>query len=128
MHAEPRRGEVLAGISNGLMHLHMEFYGRGPTMAKSHLVDSTVVCILWNGFTTVEETLISQGEEEAVVAFRRAFQEAMKVQFVEVVEQATGRVVNAYMSQVHVNPNVAVELFLLEPEETDGASDGASSR
>jgi uncharacterized protein YbcI len=123
VHAGPARGEVLAGISNALMHLHMRFYGRGPTKAKTHFVDGTVVCILWNGFTTVEETLIDQGEEDAVVAFRRAFQEAMKAQFVEVVEQATGRAVNAYMSQVHVKPNVAVELFLLEPEaRADGSN------
>jgi uncharacterized protein YbcI len=119
------RGEVLASISNGLMHLHMRFYGRGPTRAKSHVIDETVVCILWNGFTTVEETLIDQGHQDTVVTFRRAFQEAMKDEFVRVVEQATGRAVCAYLSQVHVRPNVAVEFFLLDPESRDDRSDGA---
>jgi uncharacterized protein YbcI len=117
----PPRGETLAAISNGLMHLHMRFYGRGPTRAKSHFLDDSVVCFLWNGFTTVEETLIGEGEGEAVMSFRRTFQAAMEAQFIAVVQQATGRTVRAYMSQVHVDPNVAVELFLLVPEGEDGA-------
>ena len=98
------------------MHLHMRFYGRGPTRAKTHVVDDTVICVLWNGFTTVEETLISQGETAAVESFRRTFQAAMETEFIEIIEAATGRTVGAYMSQVHIDPNVAVELFLHEPE------------
>jgi uncharacterized protein YbcI len=115
MSAGHTHGRDLAAISNGLMHLHMEFYGRGPTKAKTHLVDDIVVCVLWNGFTRVEETLIARDEATAVEAFRRRFQAAMETQFTEVIESATGREVRAYMSQVHVDPNVAVELFLLEP-------------
>jgi uncharacterized protein YbcI len=104
------------------MHLHMQFYGRGPTKAKTHLVDDIVVCVLWNGFTTVEETLIARDEATAVEAFRRRFQTAMEAQFTEVIERATGREVRAYMSQVHVDPNVAVELFLLEPVASPAAA------
>jgi len=115
MSIEHPHGRDLAAISNGLMHLHMRFYGRGPTRAKSYLDDDMVVCVLWNGFTTVEETLIARGETPSVEAFRRSFQRAMEEQFTEVIESVTGREVRAYMSQVHVDPNVAVELFLLEP-------------
>ena len=109
-------GEALSAISNGLSQLHMQFYGRGPTEAKTHFVDDLVVCVLWNGFTTVEETLLDRGETEAVEAFRRTFQSAMEGQFTEIVERATGREVRAYMSQVHVDPAVAVELFMLMPD------------
>ncbi|HEX3609488.1 MAG TPA: Na-translocating system protein MpsC family protein [Solirubrobacterales bacterium] len=109
------QGEALAAISNGLAHIHMRFYGRGPAMAKTHIFDDLVVCVLWNGFTTVEQTLLERGESQAVEAFRRTFQETMEEQFTAVVEEATGRRVRAYMSQVHVNPDVAVELFMLEP-------------
>ncbi len=108
-------GEALAAISNGLAHLHMRYYGRGPTKAKAHLVDDLVVCMLWNGFTTVERTLLARGEVEAVEGFRRTFQTTMEDQFRQVVEAATGRPVTAYMSQVHVDPDVAVELFMLSP-------------
>ncbi len=127
MDSAPPRGETLAAISNGLMHLHMRFYGRGPTKAKSHFVDDSVVCFLWNGFTTVEETLIEQGEANAVKSFRRTFQVAMEAQFIDVVQVATGRTVSAYMSQVHIDPNVAVELFLLAPDDEVSAKDVAKA-
>jgi uncharacterized protein YbcI len=110
-------GEALAAISNGLTQLHMRYYGRGPTKAKSNFVDNLVVCVLWNGFTTVEQTLLARGESEAVGAFRRTFQAAMEEQFTEIVEGATGRRVIAYMSQIHVDPDVAVELFMLSRED-----------
>jgi uncharacterized protein YbcI len=116
-------GEALAAISNGLAHLHMRFYGRGPAKTKAHLFDDMVICVLWDGFTTVERTLLARGETGAVEAFRRTFQSTMEPQFVEVVEAATGRKVSAYMSQVHVNPDVAVELFMLAPEPPQPASE-----
>jgi len=116
------QGRELAAVSDGLMHLHMRFYGRGPTRAKSHLIDDLVVCVLWNGFTTVEETLIERGEVASVESLRRSFQGAMESRFTDVIESATGRVVRAYLSQVHVDPNFAVELFLLNPEVTESAS------
>jgi uncharacterized protein YbcI len=108
-------GEALAAISNGLAHLHMRFYGKGPAQVKTHVVDDLIVCVLWNGFTTVERTLLSRGENRTVEAFRRTFQETMGDQFTEVVEAATGRRVQAYMSQVHIDPDVAVEMFMLAP-------------
>lgn len=86
-----------------------------------------MISFLWEGFTTVEETLIARGEAEAVREFRRTFQDAMEDQFTAVVEEATGRRVEAYMSEVHVDPNVAVELFLLQPED-GGAEDAGASR
>lgn len=116
-------GEALSAISNGLAHLHMRFFGRGPAQAKAIRVDDLVVCILWDGFTTVERTLLAHGESGAVEAFRRTFQTTMEPQFTEVVEEATGREVSAYMSQVHVNPDVAIELFLLSPEPGQNPSE-----
>lgn len=111
-------GEALSAISNGLAHLHMRFFGRGPAKVRTTAVEDLVVCILWNGFTIVEQTLLQRGKAEAVEAFRRTFQATMEPQFSEVVEQATGRRVSAYMNQIHVEPDVAVELFLLAPVNT----------
>jgi uncharacterized protein YbcI len=111
------RGEVLARISTGLVQLHSRFYGKGPTKAKTHLVNNTVISILRGGFTTVERTLIDQGNADAVYAMRRSFQGVMEEQFTAVVEEATGRKVIAYMSQIHENPDLAVEIFVLEPSE-----------
>jgi uncharacterized protein YbcI len=108
-------GEGLATITSALVSLHKEFYGKGPVKAKSFLVNDTVICVLEGGFTIVERTLIDAGEAGAVHDIRRRFQAVMKSQFSGVVEEALGRRVRAYMSQVHTNPDIAVELFMLEP-------------
>ncbi len=111
------RGEVLASISTGLVRLHSRYYGKGPTKAKTYHVNDTVICILRGGFTTVERTLIDDGNVEAVYQIRRSFQRAMESQFTAVVEGAVERKVIAYMSQVHQEPDLAVEIFVLEPAE-----------
>jgi uncharacterized protein YbcI len=121
-HVLNTRPPALATISDGIAHLHMRFYGRGPTKTKTHIADDLVVCVLWNGFTTVEKTLLEHGEERAVESFRRTFQATMEEQFTGVVETATGRTVLAYMSQIHVEPNIAVELFMLEASSAGGAN------
>ena len=108
---------MLAQISTGLVQLHSRYYGKGPTKAKTHMVNDTVVCILRGGFTTVERTLLDTGEVESVYQMRRSFQQAMETEFRNVVEQATGRTVIAYMSSINVDPDLAVELFVLEPAE-----------
>ena len=111
------RGEVLASISTGLVRLHSRYYGKGPTKAKTYLVNDTVICMLRGGFTTVERTLIDEGNVDAVYQIRRSFQQAMEEHFTTVVEAATGRKVIAYLSQIHQDPDIAVEIFVLEPSE-----------
>jgi uncharacterized protein YbcI len=120
------RGEVLASISTGLVQLHSRYYGKGPTKAKTYLLDDTVICVLRGGFTRVERTLIAEGEAQAVHEIRRSFQKAMERQFREIIESATGRKVIAYMSQVHEDPEIALELFVLDstPELHPGERDG----
>jgi uncharacterized protein YbcI len=114
--SEHSPGEELAAVSNGLSHLHMQHYGRGPTKTKSHQVDDLIVCVLHDGFTTVEETLIAQGEADAVKRFRSTFQNVMEKEFVAVVEAATKREVIAYMSEIDVASEVAIEVFVLKPQ------------
>ena len=116
---ETPQGEALARISTALVQLHRGFYGKGPTKAKTYLVDDTVISILRGGFTAVERTLIDRGETDSVHSLRRSFQRVMESEFKNVVEESLGRTVVAYMSQVHSDPDVAVEIFMLE--RTDGA-------
>jgi uncharacterized protein YbcI len=117
MRQGPGRGEVLASISTGLVRLHSRYYGKGPTKAKTYLVNDTLICVLRGGFTTVERTLIDDGNVDAVYQIRRSFQQAMEEQFTTVVQTATGRKVIAYMSQIHQDPDLAVEIFVLEPSD-----------
>ncbi|HZA89603.1 MAG TPA: Na-translocating system protein MpsC family protein [Solirubrobacterales bacterium] len=116
MEAQERTG-ALADVSRELVRLHSEYYGKGPTRAKAYMVDDTLVCLLEGGFTTVERTLIDEGEADAVHDIRRSFQQAMEGEFTKVVESATQRKVIAYMSQIHHDPDLAVEVFVLEPAE-----------
>ena len=124
----PAKGETLAQISTGLVQLHSRYYGKGPTKAKTHQVNDTIVSILRGGFTRVERTLLDTGQVESVYQMRRSFQQAMEDEFRRVVEDATGRTVIAYMSSIHVDPDLAVELFVLEPlEETSETALGPGS-
>jgi uncharacterized protein YbcI len=110
---------VLAGITRDLVRLHHDYYGKGPTKARSYMVNDTLISILEGGFTTVEATLIAEGKSDAVHNMRRSFQMAMEERFRSVVENGTGRRVVAYMSQIHTDPDMAVELFVLEPASED---------
>ena len=65
-------GDVLTAISNGMVALLKEFYGRGPTRAKSYYDDDLVVCVLRGGFSRVEETLLEGGRGTAVIQQRNA--------------------------------------------------------
>src|SRR5688572_3377476 len=109
--------QALAAISERLVSLHREYYGKGPTKAKTFLIDDTVLCLLQGGFTVVEKTLIDNGQQQAVHDIRHSFQVAMEGRFTSVVEQALSRNVIAYMSQVHNDPDISAELFVLEPRE-----------
>src|SRR5579875_3100906 len=84
-------GEVLTAISDGLVGLLKEFYGHGPTRAKSYFEDDLVVCVLRGGFTRVEQTLLEGGRVAAVIQQRMEFQDVMRERFVAVIEHATGR-------------------------------------
>jgi uncharacterized protein YbcI len=117
---------MLSRISTELVQLHSRYYGKGPTRAKTHLVDDTVLCLLRGGFTTVERTLIDTGKQESVLQMRRSFQQVMEDGFRNVVEEATGRKVIAYMSAVHTDPDLAAELFILEPLDEPEMVAGAS--
>jgi len=114
---------TLAEISRGLVSLHREYYGKGPTKAKTYTVNDTLVCLLEGGFTIVERTLIAQGNSQAVHDMRLSFQRGMQDRFTEVVERATQRKVIAYMSQIHHDPDIVAELFVLAPG--DGTIEGA---
>jgi uncharacterized protein YbcI len=74
-----------------------------------------MMLMLHGGFTTVERTLIDAGNAAAVHDIRHSFQIAMEEHFTRIVEEATDRRVIAYMSQIHHDPDIAMELFMLEP-------------
>ena len=111
--ARRRHGDELTAISDGLVTLLKEFYGRGPTQAKSYYQDDLVVCVLRGGFSQVEQTLLDGGRGSAVIEQRMAFQELMRDRFEDVVEKATGRKVIGFMSGNQQDPDLMCEVFIL---------------
>ena len=112
-----RHGDVLTAISDGLVALLKEFYGRGPTRAKSYYEDDLVVCLLRGGFTRVEQTLLEGGRGASVIQQRMEFQELMHARFEAVVERATGRRVIGFMSGNQQDPDIMCEVFILAPTD-----------
>jgi uncharacterized protein YbcI len=112
-------GEMRATISNEIVRLQAEYYGKGPTRAKTYIVDDLVVVVLEESFTRAEKTLAERGERDAIEHIRRRFQQQMADGFTSVVEQATGRKVRVFLSETDVDQDVSVELFLLADERTD---------
>ena len=111
-------GEMRATISNEIVRLQAEYYGKGPTKAKTYIVEDLVVVVLEDSFTRAEKTLVEHGEREAVEHIRRRFQQQMAESFSSV-EQATGRRVRTFLSETNVEQDVSVETFLLADERTD---------
>ncbi len=113
--APAHHGDVLTAISDGMVGLLKEFYGRGPTRTKSYYEDDLVVCVLRGGFSRVEQTLFDGGRGAAVVAQRMEFQQVMRDRFYAVIEQATGRQVIGFMSGNQQEPDMMCEVFILAP-------------
>jgi uncharacterized protein YbcI len=110
------RGSARSAIANAIVRLHAEHYGRGPTRARAHVAEDFVLVVLEDVFTTAERTLISAGRGDEVRRSRDAFNEVLRDRFVAAVETATRRRVRAFLCQTSVEPEMAVELFVLEPE------------
>ena len=91
-------GDVLSAVSEGMVALLKEYYGVGPTQAKTYYHDDLVVCLLRGGFTCVEQILRDGGGGHAVIAQRMEFQEVMRDRFTAVIEHAAGRPVIGFMS------------------------------
>jgi uncharacterized protein YbcI len=115
-------GEMRATISNEIVRLQAEYYGKGPTKAKTYILDDLVVVVLEESFTRAEKTLVDRGEREAIQQIRRRFQQQMADNFTSVVEQATGRKVRAFLSETNLDHDISVETFLLADDRTDMAA------
>ena len=114
-------------ISNEMVRLYKQLFGRGPTKARTVFAGpDAVLCTLENSFTPAERNLAEMGEKQRLRDTRLYFQYATESEFREAVERITGRRVRAFVSGLDVDHDVSSELFYLEPES--GVSDGDSSR
>lgn len=107
-------GELRAAIASTMVGLMKQFYGKGPTKAKTYFADEYVFVVMDGGLTRNEETLLAAGEEDLVRQVRLRFQEAVREQVCTAIEELIGRQVVTYHSQIVFDPPRTFELFVLD--------------
>jgi len=119
---------MLSTISNQMVGIYKDQFGRGPTKTKTHWAGADVVVVtLENTFTPAERSLQRMGEHARLRDLRVLFQYAEVERFCEPVEAATGRKVRAFISGIDTVADIATEMFVLHPEGYDGPGRADSS-
>ena len=116
IHTEaPAGGSKAAAISNHVVRTISAYTGRGPTKARTYINDDLVTVVLQDTLTKGERSLVSDDRDELVLSMRKAFQGTMRHDLISGIEEILDRKVTAFMSDNHIDPDVAVEVFLLAP-------------
>lgn len=105
-------------IGNGIVRLLAEYTGRGPTHARTVIAGDLIAVILRDALTKGERKLVAAGNAQAVLDMRRRVQRAMREEAIALVEEATGRTVEAFMSDNNIEPDLAIESFVMRPEQS----------
>jgi uncharacterized protein YbcI len=108
-------GQLSAAISNAVVQILARTTGRGPTQAKTTIGDNGIFVVLQDTLTVGERTLNEAGQGPAVLDLRRRWQRVMEEEISRKIEELTGRKVTGFMSDNHIDPDLAVEVFILEP-------------
>ena len=106
-------------ISTATVQLLHEYTGRGPTKAKTLINDDLVTVLLADTLSKGERKLIDNGRSDRVLQLRHDYQLTMRDDLIAIVERQLDRKVIAFMSQNHIDPDLAVEVFVLEPDGAD---------
>ena len=110
-----QRGQsLLARISTEVVKTFKEYYGKGPTSAKSYMFDDMLLIVMREGLTQAEQTMLDFGRQDLVREFRQQFENEMTRRIVDMIEELTERKVLTYQSQVMFDPHVVVEMFVFE--------------
>lgn len=107
---------LLLQISNAMVRMQKEFFGKGPTKAKSYIFDDLLLVVMREGLTTAEKTMLEFGHPNQVRQFRQLFQDEMTERLTRMVENLTGRKVVNYQSQVLFAPDMTLEIFVFDSE------------
>ncbi len=113
-------GELAAAISQTVVRALSQTTGRGPTKAKTTIGENGVFVVLQDTLTHGERTLSDAGQGRTVLDLRRRWQAIMQEDVSREIEELTGRKVIGFMSDNHIDPDLAVEVFILEPRAADG--------
>ncbi len=111
-----RQGLELQEVSNAMVRIYKELLGRGPTKARTTFAGpDTLIATIENSLTPAERTMVALEEHQRVREIRMFFQHAAEQDFVDAVEQITGRKVRAFVSGIDTSQDVSSEVFYFEP-------------
>jgi uncharacterized protein YbcI len=117
-------GRTLAAVSNAIVKLHKEQFGRGPTHARTDFAGrDTLVCTLEDALLPAERAMVENGRTDRVRESRTALQAATEDLFIRAIEEILDRKVRAFASAIDPEAGVVFEVFSLRSEEgsrTDG--------
>jgi uncharacterized protein YbcI len=116
----PIRVSRTSSISSHIVHTMAEYTGRGPTKARTSVDGDVVTTVMADTLTKGERSLVADGRGQLVLDLRKAFQSTMREDLIAGVERVMGRKVVAFMSDNHIDPDFAVEVFVLAPEGDGG--------
>jgi uncharacterized protein YbcI len=118
------RGPLRQDLSNAMVALFKQYFGRGPTDCRTYLEPDLVIVVLAGGYTPAERTLFEAGRWHEVRQARLAWQDSMEVRFIDTIERLTHRTVKAFLSASRQDAELTVELFVLENDEPAGSPAG----
>ncbi len=115
-------GDVTSAISDAMAGLLSRHTGRGATSSWTTFGRDVIVCVMGDALTRGEKSLVERGRSDAVLKIRLAYQETMAQEAISIIEELSGRIVAAFMSNNHIEPDLAVEIFVLQRAPDDGDS------
>jgi uncharacterized protein YbcI len=111
-----RSQPLLGQISTQMVRAFKQYYGKGPTNAKSYFLDDLLIVVLRGGVLRAEQTMLDAGQEDTVRDFRQKFENEMAQRLVYLIEQLTERKVINFQSQMLFDPDMSIEIFVFDQE------------
>ena len=102
-----------------MVRAQKQFFGKGPTKARSYFFDDLLIVVMRGGLTTAERTMLEFDQEDQVREFRQVFENEMTGRLTHLIEDLTGRNVVTYQSQIMFDPDIVIEVFVFDDTRED---------
>jgi uncharacterized protein YbcI len=112
--AGERGGDLLSRISTEMVRAQKKYFGKGPTAAKSYMLDDFLIIVMRDCQMIAEKTMIEFGQEDLVREFRQQFENEMTGKLIGLIEELTGRKILGYQSQILTTPDIVIEIFFFD--------------
>ena len=121
-------GQAGAAISRELITLQKRYFGRGPVSVRTHVLDDSVVVLFHGGSMAHEQALVEAGRSDLVMEVRDAINDAIRLQYVAVIERVLGRKVVGFMAGNQHDPDLGCHVYVLaQPGKPPGDNGSAPS-